>query len=667
MKKKVIIILICAVAILLLLISVVISTKKEQEEKHPEELLIKYFACIEKKSYEEMYGMVKLPNDITKDYFLTRNKNIYEGIGASNLQIKIDTVEEKDNNIVVTYSTSMNTVAGNIEFPNKANMSKDENGGYKINWSSNIIFPELNNNYKVKVSTIKSTRGRLLDRNGKVLANQGDISNIGVVPKKLKENKEENIQKISEILNISVESINNLLSASWVKDDTFVPLKKVSIDRIELKQQVLQIPGVMINTEFDRVYPYKEATSHITGYVQGISAEELEKVKDKGYNSNSIIGKAGLEKQYEERLRGVDGIKVYIEDDKGKNVKTLAEIKEKNGEDIKLTIDVDIQLKLYEQMKNDKGFFVVMHPKTGEILALVSTPSYNPNNFVLGMNDEEWNDIINNEDNPLYVRFLETWCPGSTFKPITGAIGLTSGKITENDEFNHSGLEWQKDSSWAEHKVTTLRNYSGKRNLRNALIYSDNIYFAQAALAIGEKTFTDGLNKIKFNEKIDFELPISRSKYSNSNTISSEAILADSGYGQGEILVNPIHMASIYSAFANNGNMVKPYLEYKENKSTEYLVENAFSVDVANIIKEDLIQVVENPDGTGHDAKVNGVTIAGKTGTAELKKAGEEKGDILGWFSCFTADENYENQLLIIGMAENQGSSYIKKIIKQLL
>ena len=125
-------------------------------------------------------------------------------------------------------------------------------------------------------------------------------------------------------------------------------------------------------------------------------------------------------------------------------------------------------------------------------------------------------------------------------------------------------------------------------------------------------------------------------------------------------------MASIYSAFANDGNMIKPYLEYKEDKSAEYLVENAFTKEAANEIKEGMIQVVENPNGTGYDAKVKGVTIAGKTGTAELKLSKDDEGDTLGWFNCFNIGESTKDSILVVGMAKNQPSSFLKKITKTL-
>lgn len=587
MNKKIFIIIPIIIAIILISLALLFYLKNSNLQK-AEHVLKQYFALLEGKNYEELYNLVILPENYSKDKFLTRNKNIYDGIEATNFQIEITSIKNEKNDILISYLTKMDITGGNVEFENTATLSKKHSKEYKINWSSNLIFPELNNEYKVRVSRVKAKRGSLLDRNGKVIA----------------------------------------------------------------------------YSETDRIYPFKDATAHVTGYIQGITAEELKKLPE--YTTSSKIGKTGLELAYEERLKGTDGTKIYIENNEGNIIKTLSEIPAQNGEDIKLTIDIDMQLNLYNQIENDEGFFVVINPKTGEILALVSTPSYDSNKFIQGMTNEEWDSLSNNDKKPLYSRFLGSWCPGSTMKPLTGAIGLTSGTLSENDEFIYSSLAWQKDSSWENHKITTLTSYTGKKNLRNALIYSDNIYFAQATIQIGCTAFTKGLDKLMFNKNIDFILPISKSQYSNTETIQSEAMLADSGYGQGQVLVNPIHMASIYSAFVNEGNMVKPYIEYKEEKNVEYLVENAFSKKAANEIKEDLIQAVENPAGTGHDVKVSGITIAGKTGTAELKISKEANGDTLGWFNCFTTDQSDDKSLLIISMAKNKKSSYLKKIIKTL-
>ena len=668
MNKKIVIgIVVTIIVIVFAVVGGVIAYRMTRDTSKPEDVLIKYVGYVNEQNYEEMYKL--LTNDskeqISQEDFITRNKNIYEGIDMTDMKIEITNVtEENSKTYAISYNQSMNSEAGKIEFENTANVIKDKELGYQLNWKSSLIFPNLSSTDKVRIKTISAERGSIVDKNGNMLAGLGTVSSVGIVPGKLGENKDENIEKIANLLGTTADSINKTLSASWVKDDTFVPLKKIQVDSIELKEQLLQIPGIKITSTKSRVYPLGEAAAHLVGYVQNITADELKANRGKGYTSTSVIGKAGLEKQYEERLKGKDGLEIYIEDSDGKRKKDIAKIDVQNGETIKLTIDSTMQSKLYNELKNDAGFFVVMHPNTGALLALVSTPSYDPNDFTLGLSTEKWNSIKNNENKPMLTRYLQSYCPGSTFKAVTGAVGLTTGKLKTSDTFSYSGLSWKKDG-WGQYDITTLTAYSGPKNLENAMIHSDNIYFAQAALQIGAKSFTSGLKQIKFGENIDFTLGNIKSQYANNGEISNEKVLADSGYGQGEILVNPIHMASIYSAFANDGNMIKPYLE--EGTETSYLVEGAFTKEAANTIKEDLIQVVENQEGTAKDMRVQGRTIAGKTGTAELKGSKDAEADVLGWFDCFTSD-NDSNQLLVISMVENGrslgGSHYLINKIK---
>lgn len=668
MNKKIVIgIVVTIIVIVLAVAGGVIAYRMTRDTSKPEDVLIKYVGYVNEQNYEEMYKL--LTNDskeqISQEDFISRNKNIYEGIDMTDMKIEITNVtEENSKTYIISYNQSMNSEAGKIEFENTANVIKDKELGYQLNWKSSLIFPNLSSTDKVRIKTISAERGSIVDKNGNMLAGLGTVSSVGIVPGKLGENKDENIEKIANLLGTTADSINKTLSASWVKDDTFVPLKKIQVDSIELKEQLLQIPGIKITSTKSRVYPLGEASAHLVGYVQNITADELKENRGKGYTSTSVIGKAGLEKKYEKRLKGKDGVEIYIEDSDGKRKKDIAKIDVQNGETIKLTIDSTMQSKLYNELKNDAGFFVVMHPNTGALLALVSTPSYNPNDFTLGLSTEKWNSIKNNENKPMLTRYLQSYCPGSTFKAVTGAVGLTTGKLSTSDIFSYSGLSWKKDG-WGQYDITTLTAYSGPKNLENAMIHSDNIYFAQAALQIGAKSFTSGLKQIKFGENIDFTLGNIKSQYANNGEISNEKVLADSGYGQGEILVNPIHMASIYSAFANDGNMIKPYLE--EGTETSYLVEGAFTKEAANTIKEDLIQVVENQEGTAKDMRVQGRTIAGKTGTAELKGSKDAEADVLGWFDCFTSD-NDSNQLLVISMVENGrslgGSHYLINKIK---
>lgn len=386
-----------------------------------------------------------------------------------------------------------------------------------------------------------------------------------------------------------------------------------------------------------------------------------------GYNQNSVIGKSGIEKLYEQKLRGIDGCSIVIADDKGNTKQTLAKQDLKNGEDVKLTIDINLQTKLYDQFSNDKSANVALNYETGEILALVSTPTFNSNDFAMGMTTNKWNELKQNEKNPLYNRCYATYTPGSSFKPVIGAIGLTTGKINENEDFGKSGTSWQKDSSWGTYKITTLKEYEGPANLKNALINSDNIYFAKASLKIGKNTLQEQLLKLGFSESLPLSNEISKSTFADNNNIETEIALADTGYGQGKVLVNPIHMASIYTSFLNEGNMILPYIEYKENKEKTIWKNGVFTKETANIIKEDLIQVVEDKVGTAHSVKIEGKQIGGKTGTAEIKSSKEDtNGTEVGWFNSFCID----NKTLIISMVEdvkdNDGSHYLLPKIRNI-
>lgn len=666
--------LIFAVILIVIILIGVIGYFKIINKTKPEDVLKQYIENINAKDYNAMYEKISSSskNNISEEDFINRNKKIYEGIDSHNIEISINNVQKNKNEVKITYNEKVPTSSGVINFSNTSSLVKDGKT-YKLNWTSKTIFPELEENYKVKVSSIEAARGEILDRQGKYLAQNGQITTIGIVPGKLGENKEEGIKKLSELTGVSIEYINTELSRSYVKDDTFVPIKKISKDDNEKKEALLKIPGVKLTNTSARVYPLGEEAAHLIGYVQKINEQELEQNKEKGYSSSSVIGKSGLEKAYEDRLRAVDGKEIIIVDEKGNKIKQLAKQDKKDGEDIKLTIDSKIQKQLYDSLKNDKGFFVVMNPNTGELLGAVSTPSYNSNDFVLGMTQDKWNELNNNEAKPMYNRFLQTYAPGSTFKPITAAIGLNSGKITKETTFSYSGLSWQKSASWGNVFITTLTQYNGPKNIKNALIHSDNIFFAQAAMQIGAETMCSSLNSIGFNEQIEFPLSLKKSTFSSDGKISNEKKLADTGYGQADVLVNPIHMASIYSSFANSGNMVKPYIEYNEDTKTTYLKENAFSKDTADEIRQDLIQVVENPEGTANDMKLPNKVIAGKTGTAELKKTADDtESGTLGWFDCFTVNTSSNDNMLIISMVENTqnnssgGSHYLIKKIRGL-
>jgi penicillin-binding protein len=638
----------------------------------PEDQFIEYVNLINSKDYEEMYEMTDSETKKTflKDDFITRNKNIYEGIQASNIKIKVQNVENKATEAIITYETSMDSLAGEFKFSNTIKMTREIGKDYAVAWNSKNIFPELTDSDKVRVKTIKSKRGDIIDRNGEKLATDSLSSNVGIVPGNLGDNKEDSINKIAKLLDTSVDYIKGELGASYVKPDMFIPIKTIPYGD-ERILSLLKISGIKINDKDARIYPLGIQAAHLTGYIQTINADELEKNEGEEYNENSLIGKSGLEKSYEKSLRGIDGVEIYIQNKDGEKKLSLATKEVKNGEDLKLTIDSNMQRILYNELEKDKGSSVAMNPNTGEVLALVSTPSYNPNDFVLGMNKEQWNSLNNDPSKPLYNRFQATATPGSAFKPITAVIGLDTKKLDASTNKNISGLSWQKDKSWGKYSVTRVSDYQGDSNLLNALVYSDNIYFAQVALDIGKDLFKDKLTSFGISEKIPFEYPLYNSQFATDKNFKTEVQLADSGYGQGEVLLNPVHLAALYTMFQNQGSILTPYLEYKDTLESKVWKSNAVSEESAKIILQDLVQVVENPNGTGHAAMISGLTIAGKTGTAEIKDSQDDTtGTELGWFVGMTTNKA-PNNLLVVMMAEDVkdkgGSHYVVPKVKNAL
>lgn len=668
------------------IVSIGILHRKQNTLVSPEELLVEYMSHIPEQEYEEMYAMLNIEasRNISQDDFVKRNSAIYEGIEVDNMEIEVTAYDEERK--AVTYQTSFDTVAGNISFENEAIFLKGEDG-YKLAWDDSLIFPELGSTDKVKISTTQANRGGILDRNGRVLAGKGVASSVGIVPGKL-EDRDEAIQQIAELLEIESEVIEKKLSAKWVKEDSFVSIKTIpKVAEIELmkieqdeevlkenerQEKLLEIPGVMISDTEVREYPLGEAAAHLVGYVQSVTAEDLENHAGEGYTANSVMGKSGMEGLFEKELKGQNGSSIYIVDSAGNKKAELASIFVQDGKDIQLTIDADLQRSLYAQFKEDKSCSVAMNPYTGEVLALVSTPSYDNNDFIMGLSNEQWTALNEDENKPMYNRFRQVWCPGSTFKPIIAAIGLESGAIDPMEEYGNEGLSWQKDSSWGSYYVTTLHTYEPVI-LENALIYSDNIYFAKAALKIGADQLMQSLNQIGFNQELPFDIKMSESQYSNMDKIETEIQLADSGYGQGQILVNPLHLASIYTAFLNDGNMIKPYLHADGGStSSEIWIKDAFSPQIVSEVMEGLEGVVNNPEGTGYGACREDIRLAGKTGTAELKATKEDtSGTEIGWFTVFTTDRDTKNPILLISMVENVkdigGSGYVVEKDKAIL
>lgn len=634
-----------------------------------------YVKAWQKQDFSKMYNFLsnQSQKSVSKTDFVSRYKRIYDAIEAGKLKTSIKENTKKEG--IVQLNATLNTVAGPVKFSQSVQLKEEkrkEKQNWYVSWKPSMILPGMSTGSKIRVDTLASTRGEIVDRNGKPLAINGTADRIDLIPGKMgsDSDKAATIKKLTELLGVSKEQINQALAASWVKVDSLVPITTIDASKTKLVKDVTELPGVVKTDVASRVYPDKNASAHLTGYVGKMTAELLKEHPNEGYNANSVIGKTGLELLFEKQLRQHNGAAILLLDPTGAAAGTIAKKNPVNGKNIQLTIDRNVQDALYGQLKKDAGTGVAIDPRNGDILGLVSAPSYNPNDFVLGISSSEYQKLSNDKEQPLRNRFTAASAPGSTFKPLTAAIALTHKAISPDTQIAISGSKWQENSSWGDYYVTRV-NHDPKVNLQTALFKSDNIYFAQAALKIGGSTFASDVKKFGFGESLPIEYPMRKSTISNDGKLDSESLLANSGYGQGQVSVNPLHLSLIYSAFVNDGSMIKPRL-IKTNNPPTFWKKNVMSAGIAQLLNKDLIQVVDNSSGTAHDAKINGLTIAGKTGTPEFKQKQGESGRENGWFVAYNTDDPKLMVTMIVENTEKHGGSHyvtpkVKKVFEQIL
>ncbi|MDT6435658.1 penicillin-binding transpeptidase domain-containing protein [Enterococcus faecium] len=580
---------------------------------------------------------------LSEKEILDKYQNIYGAADVKGLQISNLKVDKKDDSTYsFSYKAKMNTSLGELkDLSYKGTLDRND-GQTTINWQPNLVFPEMEGNDKVSLTTQEAARGNIIDRNGEPLATTGKLKQLGVVPSKLGDGGEKtaNIKAIASSFDLTEDAINQAISQSWVQPDYFVPLKIIDGATPELPA------GATIQEVDGRYYPLGEAAAQLIGYVGNITAEDIDKNPE--LSSNGKIGRSGLEMAFDKDLRGTTGGKLSITDADGVEKKVLIEHEVQNGKDIKLTIDAKAQKTAFDSLGGKAGSTVATTPKTGDLLALASSPSYDPNKMTNGISQEDYKAYEENPEHPFISRFATGYAPGSTFKMITAAIGLDNGTIDPNEVLTINGLKWQKDSSWGSYQATRVSSDVSQVDLKTALIYSDNIYAAQETLKMGEKKFRTGLDKFIFGEDLDLPISMNPAQISNEDSFNSDILLADTGYGQGELLITPIQQAAMYSVFTNNGTLVYPKLiADKETKDKK----NVISETAVQTIVPDLREVVQDVNGTAHSLSALGIPLAAKTGTAEIK----EKQDVKGQENSFLFAFNPDNQgYMMVSMLENK-------------
>lgn len=655
-------------------LSKVVSATADPNEprQDPKPFLDNYVQLLNAYNFGACYALLAPDTQeaITLVDFTQRYQNIFDGIDFQGLTISYGdlTVEAGKRYLqsaTLTYSSALldeftQDVVFSLDY-------SDNDSTFYLNWTPAMIFTDLTSSTEVKLRTLRPARGEILDSEHNAYAINSYAESVYVQPSKI-EDTSYTVTALASILGMTTVDVEKVLSSSAaVKYDSAVIKAYPPGGISEATEGALTtLPGVGVDrTSMTpiRYYPNGSFFAHSMGYTSAITAEELSKLDSSRYDISSYVGRTGLEAAYEDILCGTKGYSLDIYASDGQRLSTVARKEKVDGLDLEVTLDYDLQCRaeeMLEQLKEEgnAGAAVVLEPTTGEVLAISSFPDFDPNLFVLNSDPETLASYVAADSNsPLYNRAVQgSYIPGSTVKPLIAAMALDDGVVDENYEFTGEIIkkQWTPKGYWPYPPITRVSNYSGPVNMSNAITKSDNIYFADVALKAGWEKLEPFLKMIGFDERIPFDLRVSKPGYLNSGNYENMQLLAATGYGQGELIISPLQMACIFSSLANNGDVMTPRLvrATRRMEGTDYAVVDEYSESVwkENIISDHALstivpmlrRVVE--EGSGRKIHINGLTICGKTGTAEI---GSDKTREIAWMIAFVENADY-NRLVCV-------------------
>ena len=673
--------------------------------------------------------------------FKKRYTDIFEAMELTAITAQIISEVNGTLNASVVYRMAYITnKAGTLIFDFTVNSEYHE--GWVVMWDPSLIFPNMEWGDTMLMGTNYPDRGEIFDAEGILLAENVPAVTVYCIPSKIQ--LKDDGKAVTDVKTLFKAEDKQLTPDQLLEKELYVPFEQAvaAVPELEmteadvrnalartfrdfaklavlypdemtpeLEARLLTIPGVGVDSNNYgtlRQYPYGTSLAHLLGYAGIIQKEYINqfdpktgqpnkewlyvldedgnKVNDPNYDGDSWLGYAGLEKQYEERLRGVKGSFAYIQGAGGKVKQILYNVPATDGEDLHLTVKIDLQKRVEEAIQtivyddSISGTVIVMNPTTGGVEAMVSFPGYNLNDFSRGdLDDEAWAAMEKDPKTPLLNRAIQgLYPPGSTFKPLVAITGLESGNITLDWAFPEDTEHLLPTYTWWDPTRGTLipesgvtkvtRTYStnrrGPMNMKNCMIQSDNIYFAYLGMKIGWDTLKRYLTVMGMGEAVPFNLPNQKSQIKNEESEETMDLLAMTGYGQGELLLTPLQLASYISAFRNGGTVYEPYVieSIWQEEGTEYVKleqheetiwKEICATSTANAILDMLEGVVEpassmgrnpltkemyNGYGTGRFLGVRNTFIcAGKTGTAELakQKNAKDADRELAWFVAF--------------------------------
>ena len=551
-------------------------------------------------------------------------------------------------------------------------------------------FEKFSLDNRIRIERVPAPRGRILDRYGRELVVNRPSFDVYALPDEIQD-VSELISSLQNALDIDPGLIEEKIKSAK-KINRFRPvLLAKDIDRDQLayiEARKSTLPGLILEVNNLRKYPRGKLGASFLGYTGKVSEAELK--EDPSINSNDLVGKTGIEKSLQPELRGEDGYTQNVTDALGRGVdsnlfkKDLTDKKSVSGNDVILSIDIDLQQGAEEALGEEWGAIVAVDVNSGEVLALASNPTFNPEDFIKGIDTKTWSELINDKSYPLLNRATQgVYAPGSVFKVVPVVAGLKEGVITPDTLVKCPGHYKMGKNTFRCWK----RSGHGWVNLRLAMIYSCDVYFYKMAEKLGIDKFAKYIKLFGFGSPtgigIEERAGVSPSrewkqKKFNKPWYRGETVV--SSIGQGYVSSTPLQVAVMTAAVANGGAILKPTIVRKiKSREGETLLQNSAEVigniplekDQIALIHDSLVGVVNDPGGTGRRAKIKDYTVAGKTGTAQVvslsSQTDKRKHKDHAWFTSYAPAESPEIAVVVLIEHGGKGGAVAAPLAKQII
>ncbi|PZU97992.1 MAG: penicillin-binding protein 2 [Pseudanabaena sp.] len=512
---------------------------------------------------------------------------------------------------------------------------------------------QLAENNRIRLIAKPPERGRLFDRKGNILASSRLAHVVYLWPiAQPKEKWGATIERLAKYISVPAATITAKLEQEGYNSPNLVRVSSAISPKLVtlLSEHSMELAGVQVEPEAVRYYPNGDVAAHVLGYTGEITAEELPKLKEKGYRPGDVLGKAGVEYAFENMLRGEWGGQQVEVDAFGKVLRVLGQKPPKAGNTVKMTLDLDLEKAVEKILGPQQGGVIAMNPNNGEVLAMVSHPAFDPNLFSGKISEAAWNRL-QEKDHPFVNRVLQVYPPASTFKVVTMAAALESKKFGINDLLpTYPYLDIGGFQFWDHNKAGF-----GTIGFAEAMAYSSNTFFGQVGMRVGEKTLAEWSRKFGYGEYSGLEIKGEETKGTVPDEEWKKRVIGEPWYvgntlnmsiGQGDVQANLVQVSMMTAAVANGGFKIRPHLLLEDNEAREWKKSLGIAPENLLALQNSLKAVFEY--GTAASLNSGGTSMAGKSGTAQdpprLNHA---------WFTVYAPAESPE--IVVTVFAENAG------------